>query len=126
MALCFKKSVQLLEYAHDIDIIGRIKRDVTAAFSVIERESTKMGLAVNGSKTKYMLSISRDVRHIDSQITADNYTFDKAKDFINLAPTLPQKMMSVGRSNVRPLLPTNATMVSMGNIGTGTFCVRRT
>ena len=38
-----QKSVQLLAYADDIDIIGRTKRDVTAAFGAIERESTKMG-----------------------------------------------------------------------------------
>ena len=31
------KSVQLLAYTDDIDIIGRTMRDVTAAFSVIER-----------------------------------------------------------------------------------------
>ena len=34
--------------------------------------------------TKYMLSTSRDVRRIDSQITADNYTFDTVKEFIYL------------------------------------------
>ena len=78
----FQKSVQLLAYADDIDIIGRTKRDVTAAFSAIERESTKMGLAVNEGKTKYMLSTSRDVRRIDSQITADNYAFETVKEFI--------------------------------------------
>ena len=32
----------------------RTKRDPTAAFSTIERESAKMGLAVNEVKTKYM------------------------------------------------------------------------
>ena len=57
----FRKSVQLLAYAVDIDIIDRTKRDITAAFSAIERESTKMGLAVNEGKTKYMLTASRDV-----------------------------------------------------------------
>ena len=46
----FQKSVQLLAYADDIDIIGRTKRDVTAAFGAIERESTNMGLAVNEGK----------------------------------------------------------------------------
>ena len=50
--------------ADDIDIIGRTKKDVTAAFSAIKRKSTKMGLAVNKVKTKYMLSTNRDVRHI--------------------------------------------------------------
>ena len=46
----FQKSVQLLVYADDIDIIGHIKRDVAAAFSAIERESTKVDLAVSGGK----------------------------------------------------------------------------
>ena len=40
------------EYADDIDMIGRTKLNVTAAFSASERESTKMGLAVNEGKTK--------------------------------------------------------------------------
>ena len=56
----FQKSVQLVAYADDIDIIGRTKRNVTAAFSAIERESTKIGLAVNEGKTQYMFSTSRD------------------------------------------------------------------
>ena len=51
----FQKSVQLLAYANDSDIIGRTKRDVTTAFNAIKRKSTKMDLAVNEDKTKYML-----------------------------------------------------------------------
>ena len=62
----FQKSVQWLVYADDIDIIERAKREVPAAFSVIERESTKICLAVTERKTKYMLSTSRDVRRIVS------------------------------------------------------------
>ena len=42
MALFF----QLLACADDIRIIGRTKRDVTAAFSAIERESTEMVLEI--------------------------------------------------------------------------------
>ena len=38
-----------------------------------------MSLALNEGKTKYMLSTSRN-----SQITADNYTFDIVKEFIYL------------------------------------------
>ena len=50
----FYKSAQLLTYADDIDIIGRTMRDVTAAFSAIEEESVKMGLAVkNGQDEIY-------------------------------------------------------------------------
>ena len=54
----FQKTVLLLAYADDIDITGRNKRDVTVNFSAIERESTKMGLALNERKTKYR------VRHL--------------------------------------------------------------
>ena len=80
MALFFHKRVQLLAYTVTIDIIGRTRRDVTAAFSAIERESTKRGLAVKKGKTKCMLSRSRDVRIIDSQIVGDNYTFETVKE----------------------------------------------
>ena len=53
------KSVQLLAYADDIDIIGRCMRDVTGVFAAIEKESAKVGLALNEDKTQYMLSTSR-------------------------------------------------------------------
>ena len=68
----FYKSVQLLAYADDIDIIGSTMRDVTAAFSGIEWESAKMGLAVNEGKTKYLLSTSGVVPRMKSQITANS------------------------------------------------------
>ena len=80
MAL-FQISVQLLAYADDIDIIGGTKWNVTAAFNAIERESIKMGLAINEGKTKCILTTSKNVQHIDSRITADNYTFDSDDDF---------------------------------------------
>ena len=59
----------------------RTLRDITAAFIAIELEPKKIGLAVNEGKTKYLLSTSRDVRPINSQITAGNYTFDTVKEF---------------------------------------------
>ena len=52
MALFFKL---LASDVFRMDIIGRTKRDVTAAFSAIAWESTKMGLAVYEGQTKYML-----------------------------------------------------------------------
>ena len=48
----FQKSVHLLAYSDDIDKIERTKRDVTATFSAIGRESTKVDLAVNEGNTK--------------------------------------------------------------------------
>ena len=59
-----------------------------------KEEQVKFGgdnINENESKAKYMLSTSIDVRHIDSQITFDNYTFDTVLEFVNLALPLPQK-----------------------------------
>ena len=66
-----------------------------------------MGLAINECKMKYILSTSRDVLRIGSQITADNYTCDIVKECM--------KMMSVWRSSTGSLLPIGAIMVSIGN-----------
>ena len=52
----FYKSVMPLAYAYDIDIIGRSKREVAAAFSKFAEEARNIGLAVNENKTKFLLS----------------------------------------------------------------------
>ena len=83
----FYKSVQLLGYADHIDIIGRTMRDVTAAFTAIERKSAKMGLAVNEGKTKYMLLTNGYVPRMGSQITISN-NFDVVKEFIYLGTAI--------------------------------------
>ena len=81
------KSVQLLAYADDIDIIGHGLRDVTAAFAAIERESAKVGLAVNEGKTKYMLSKGREnTRPIGTHITSGDYNFEVVDEFVYLGP----------------------------------------
>ena len=63
-----------------------------------------MGLTVNEGKTKYKLSTCRDA-----------ILWRQSRNLFTLAPPLPPKMMSVWRSNVRSLLPTRATTVSIGN-----------
>ncbi|XP_060665319.1 uncharacterized protein LOC132797575 [Drosophila nasuta] len=82
------RCVQLLGYADDIDIIGRTKRDVTGAFGAIEKESAKVGLAVNMEKTKFMVCSSRESRRLDSQLTAENYSFGSVKEFIYLGTAI--------------------------------------
>ena len=51
-----KARVYRVREGEDIDIIGRTKWNVTVAFSAIERMSTKVGLAVNEGKTKYIVT----------------------------------------------------------------------
>ena len=61
-----------------------------------------------------MLSTSRDVRRIDSQIAADNYIFDTVKEFIYLGSVVTTNN-DVGLEIKRRIISTGATMVSMGN-----------
>ena len=81
----------MLAYTDDIVIIGLTKRDVTAAFSGIKRESIKMDLEVNENKTKYMMPTSRDKRRIGSQITVNNYVFNIVKEFVYLSSAVTTK-----------------------------------
>lgn len=82
------RCVQLLAYADDIDIIGRTKRDVTGAFGAIEKESAKVGLAVNAGKTKFMVCSSRESRRLDSQLAAGDHTFESVKEFVYLGSAI--------------------------------------
>ena len=49
-AAIFYKSVMLLAYADDVDIIGRSEREVAVAFSKFTEKARNIGLAVNESK----------------------------------------------------------------------------
>jgi len=50
----FYKSVQLLAYADDIDIIARSQTALKEAFLSLERAAGEMGLRINEKKTKYL------------------------------------------------------------------------
>ena len=47
-----------------------------------------------------MLLTSRDVRSIDSQIKANNYTFDTVKEFIYLGSTVTTKIVVSGKRSI--------------------------
>jgi hypothetical protein len=49
--LIFFKSVQVLAFADDIDIIGRNIRAVKDAYSKLEKEANKIGLHVTGQNS---------------------------------------------------------------------------
>lgn len=50
----YRKSVQVLAYADDIDIVTRSVRQLNETFTELQREAAKLGLKVNEDKTKYM------------------------------------------------------------------------
>jgi sorting nexin-29 len=51
----FYKSVQILAYADDIDIISRSPKSLQEAITTLDRAARRMGLEINQAKTKYMI-----------------------------------------------------------------------
>jgi hypothetical protein len=56
----FTKSVQLLAFADDIDIIGSSVNAVKEAFLDLEKEANRVGLRINEDKTKFLMVSASD------------------------------------------------------------------
>lgn len=76
----FNKSVQLLAYADDIDLIGRSLSAVKEAFISLEKAARDIGLRVNEEKTKYMCTETE----LLNQITVAGHTFEGVDSFVYL------------------------------------------
>ena len=62
-------------YADDVDIIGRSICEVDAAFSKFAEEARSIGLAVNESKSKLLLSTAKDTTSAISRGPQNMYLF---------------------------------------------------
>ena len=76
-----------LAYADDVDIIGRTDREVAVAFSKFAQEARSFGLAVNETKTKYLISAFKD-SSIGQCVEIDGYNFEVVKDFVHLGSSI--------------------------------------
>ena len=80
----FYKSVIPLTYADAVDIIiDGIDREVVVAFFKFVMEARSIGLAVNESKTKCLLSTAKDTS-IGLSVDIDGYNLEFVKDFVYL------------------------------------------
>ena len=75
----FHKSIQILGYADDLDIVGRSERSIRDAFTSLDTEAQQMGLKINESKTKYM-EVTRKPSKIEFFEIA-GYKFKKVTEF---------------------------------------------
>ena len=78
----YTKQHMFLAYADDIDIMSRTFRAETATFEQIEKESAKVGLAVNGEKIKLMVSRRKTSSRLGPTVELENYSIEVVKDFI--------------------------------------------
>jgi len=80
----FYKSVQIIAYADDIDIIGRTQSAMIEAFSSLEKPAKDMNLLVNQEKTKYMPVTKRSHIHYPLYLEVGSYKFEVIHRFIYL------------------------------------------
>ena len=79
----FHRSVQILAYADDIDIIARSQSALKETFTRLEESARKMNLRINEEKTKYM-PLTNDNRYKSTFIEIGTYKFQTVNNFIYL------------------------------------------
>jgi len=77
----FYKSVQLLAYADDIDIIARSRTALKEAFLSLERAAGEMGLRVNKKKTKYLTT--RESKNHQRYFQIKNFNYSKIASLLH-------------------------------------------
>ncbi|GFX55353.1 reverse transcriptase domain-containing protein [Trichonephila clavipes] len=75
----WNRSLQLLAYAEDIDIIGRSKKAVKEAFQALEISATNMGLTINKDKTKFMETLPSFVNN--TSFCVNGHSFERVSEF---------------------------------------------
>ena len=78
----FNKSIQVLAYADDIDIISRSPAELIVAFDALEKAANKMKLKVNIEKTKHMFCGKKE--YISKTFEIGPYNFESVKNFTYL------------------------------------------
>ena len=78
----FYKSVQLLAYADDIDIIARSRMELKEASLSVERAAGEMGLRINEKKTKYLAT--RESKNQQRYFQIKNFNFEAVQSFTYL------------------------------------------
>jgi len=77
----FYKSVQILAYADDIDIIAR-SQTALKAFLSLERAAGEMGLKINEEKIKYLTT--RVTKNQPKHFQIENFNFETVRSFTYL------------------------------------------
>jgi hypothetical protein len=92
----FNKSVQILGFADDLDIVGRGIRAVQDAYSKLEREANKIGLFVNVDKTKLLMVCPspRTKQSVGSHLEINGKKFEVVSEFPYLGALVDDKFIT--------------------------------
>jgi len=79
----FYKSVQILAYANDIDIISKSPKSLQEATTTLDRAARMIGLEINQAKTKYMICGTKK-KYIENVFKVKHMTFERVSSFVYL------------------------------------------
>ena len=79
----FYKSVQILAYEDDIDIISRSQKSLQEAIIALDRAARMMGLEINQVKTKYMICGIKK-RYVENAFKVKHMTFERVNSYMYL------------------------------------------
>ena len=79
----FYKSVQILAYADDIDIISRSPKSLQEAAIALGRAAIRMGLEINQAKTKYMICGTKK-KYVENVFKVKHMISDRVNSFVYL------------------------------------------
>ena len=83
----FYKSMQILAYADDIDIISRTPKSLQEATIALDRAARRMGLEINQAKTKYMICGTKK-KYVQDIFKVKHMTFEQVNSFVCLGPLI--------------------------------------
>jgi len=75
------RSVQILAYADDLDIIGRSRGDIERMYEELRRESDRFGLRINSDKTKYLVTTAKNKSRVSRDLVCGDCTFEAVEKF---------------------------------------------
>jgi sorting nexin-29 len=76
----FYKSVQILAYADDTDVIGRNEKVAREAYIALKHAAEQMGLKINITKTKYMRGSSDSTNSPNRSLEAEEDTTEAVNE----------------------------------------------
>ncbi|GFT97691.1 reverse transcriptase domain-containing protein [Trichonephila clavipes] len=85
----WNRSLQLLAYADDIDIIGRSEKAVKEAFQALEISATNMGLTINEDKTKFMETLPSSVNN--TSFCVNGHSFERFYFNLKIVKSIAKK-----------------------------------
>ena len=94
----FYKSVQILTYADDIDIISRTPKSLQEATIALDIAARRMGLEIKKAKTKYMICGTKK-KYAENVFKVKHMTFEQVNSFVYLGTLITTDNNTSGEIN---------------------------